>query len=208
MHPQGRKKIGDKKTDIYDCAKVLFSANGFKNTNVPDITRMAGIAAGTFYLYYPSKEKLFMDIFLEENVRLKRSILEIVNPNRDPLVVIQELMQRNFEGITSSPILREWYNKDVFSKIEQKYREENGLQQVDFMYDAFIEFVKKWQEEGKLRDDIDSEMVMALFSAIIIIDAHKEEIGLQYFPKIQEYLTGFIMDGLTGRSNPSGESKS
>jgi AcrR family transcriptional regulator len=166
---------------------------------------MAGIAAGTFYLYYPSKEKLFMDIFLEENIKLKKSILEVVDPNGDPLRVIQELMQRNIEGITANPILREWYNKDVFARIEEKYRQENGLEHVDFMYDSYKEIVKKWQAGGKLRNDIDGDMIMAIFAAVINIDTHKEEIGLQYFPKIQDYLTEFIMDGLAHRSSSSTE---
>ncbi len=174
----------------------MFSANGFKDTNVSDITKMAGIAAGTFYLYYPSKDKLFMNLFLEENVKLKRSILEAVDPNGDPFSVIQELMRRNMEGMAANPILKEWYNKDVFAKIEEKYREENGLEHVDFMYQSYIEIVKKWQAEGKLRADIDSEMIMAIFTSIITIDTHKDEIGLQYFPKIQEYLMEFIMNGL------------
>jgi len=188
--------VEDKKAEILKCARALFSANGFKDTNVSDITKMAGIAAGTFYLYYPSKDKLFMNLFLEENVKLKRSILEAVDPNGDPFSVIQELMRRNMEGMAANPILKEWYNKDVFAKIEEKYREENGLEHVDFMYQSYIEIVKKWQAEGKLRADIDSEMIMAIFTSIITIDTHKDEIGLQYFPKIQEYLMEFIMNGL------------
>jgi AcrR family transcriptional regulator len=188
--------MADKKTEIMRCAKELFAAKGFKDTNVADITKMAGMAAGTFYLYFPSKEKLFMDIFMEENVRLKAAIMETLDTNGNPLPVIQELMQRNVAGITANPILREWYNRDVFSRIEQKYREENGLERFDFMYQSFIEVVQKWQTEGKIRNDIPVDMIMALFGAIIVVDTHKEEIGLQYFPKIQEYLVQFVLAGL------------
>ena len=47
-----------------------------------------------------------------------------------------------------------------------------------------------------MRDDIDSELIMAIFTALIVIDTHKEEIGLQYFPQILDYLTEFTMRGL------------
>lgn len=192
----------DKKAEILNCAKVLFSANGFKNTNVSDITKMAGIAAGTFYLYYASKDKLFMEIFLEENVQLKKKILASVDLDGDPFHVIQELLRQNLNGIVSNPILKEWYNRDVFNKIEQNYREENGIERVDFLYDSFIEVVKKWQAEGKMRADIDSEMIMAMFAAIIQMDTHKEEIGIQYFPDVQMHLTHFVLKGLMDCSHP------
>lgn len=202
MTPQGRQKTGDKKRLIYDNAKELFSANGFKETNVPDITRAAGIAAGTFYLYYPSKENLFMEIYMNENKILKQAILEDFDEDEDPMNSIQNLIQRNLEGMAANPILREWYNKDVFAKIEEKFREENGVEAVDFMYDSFLELVAKWQAEGKIRADIDKEMVMALFGAVIAIDTHKEEIGVQYFPEILSYLTEFIMTGLKPSAKP------
>ena len=47
----------DKKAEIYKSAKELFSSKGFKDTNVSDITKQAGMAVGTFYNYYSSKEK-------------------------------------------------------------------------------------------------------------------------------------------------------
>lgn len=199
---KGRTRTGDKKAAIYECARSLFETRGFKDTNVPEIAQAAGIATGTFYLYYSSKEQLFMDIYLDENVKLKRSILSVVDTEGEPLNVIVELMRLNQQGIRSNPILCEWYNKDVFSKIETKYREENGLQKVDFMYDAFIEVVKKWQADGKIRPDINSDMIMAIFGVILMVDEHKEDIGLQFFPEIQQYLTQFVLAGLEVKNKP------
>jgi len=189
--------LSDKKANIFNSGRELFSSKGFKETNVSDITKMAGIGVGTFYNYYSSKEKLFMDIFLEENVKLKKSIMESIDLEGDPLNVVKELMLLNIRGMNSNPILREWYNRDIFSKLEQHYREENGIKHVDFLYNSFAELIKKWQTEGKMRDDIDRELIMAIFTALINIDTHKEEVGIQYFPHILDYLVEFVIKGLT-----------
>jgi hypothetical protein len=52
-----------------------------------------------------------------------------------------------------------------------------------------------------MRSDIDAEMIMGLFAAIINVDTHKEKIGLQYFPFVLEYLGEFAMKGLLNCSN-------
>ncbi|MDF2803613.1 MAG: transcriptional regulator [Anaerocolumna sp.] len=186
----------DKKTMIYTCAKDIFSTKGFKDTNISEITKRAGMAVGTFYNYYPSKEKLFMDIFLEENEKLKKSCFQSLDLNQSPLVVVSQMLKLNVEGTRANPILREWYNKGVFEKLEQVYREENGVDGVEFLYDSFLELVTLWQEQGKMRKDIDSKMIMMMFAAIINIDTHKEEIGLEYFPEILHLMTELIMKGL------------
>lgn len=192
----------DKKTRIYQCAKELFSSNGFKDTGISDITKKAGMAVGTFYNYYPSKEKLFMDIYLEENEKLKRSCLQALDLSRQPLDVVREMLVKNEEGIAASPILREWYNKGVYQKLEQLFREEHGVQAVDFLYDSFHVLVTQWQAEGKMRRDIDSKMIMMVFAAIINADTHKEEIGIDYFPQLTVLMTELIMDSLTRFSEP------
>lgn len=187
----------DKKKDIFNCGKELFSSKGFKKTNVSDITKVVGIGVGTFYNYFPSKEALFLEIFLEENIKLKKSIMEAIDLNDAPLELLKKLIALNINGMNSNPILKEWYNKDVFGKLEQQYREENGVNKVDFLYGSFVGLFQQWQTEGKIRSDIDIELIMAFFTAIINIDTHKEEIGLQYFPQILEYMAEFVMNGLT-----------
>jgi len=186
----------DKKTLIYDYGKELFSKKGFKDTNVSDITKKAGMAVGTFYSYYPSKEKLFMEIFLEENAKLKKNCFQSLDLSQNPLTVIRQMLELNIEGTKANPILKEWYNKNVFAKIEKLFREENGIQAVDFLYDSFHDLVKQWQDEGKMRSDIDSKMIMMVFAAVINVETHKEEIGMEYFPQLVDYITELIMKGL------------
>ena len=186
-----------KKASIYRCAKELFRDKGFKDTNIAEITKNAGMAVGTFYNYYPSKEKLFMDIFLEENAALKKNCLRSLDVSKSPLEIVRQMLTLNMEGTKASPILREWYNRSVFEKIERTYRQENGIEAVHFLYDTFHELVRQWQAQGKMRSDIDSVMIMMIFAAIINVDTHKEEIGLEYFPDLLEYMTDFIMRGLT-----------
>lgn len=192
--------MNDKKSRLLKCGKELFEAKGFKDAKVSEITDMANIATGSFYNYFSSKDELFMEIFLEENLKLKKKIMEQVNVNDDPMKVMKTLMFLNDKGMRENPILKEWYNKDVFSKIEQKYREDNNLDQMNFLYEHFTKVIKQWQSEGKIRSDIEVEMIMAIFTALIMIETHKEEIGIQYFPKLLEYLANFVMKGLMDTS--------
>lgn len=187
----------DKKTLIYQCAKEVFSKKGFKDASIAEITAQAGLAVGTFYRYYPSKEKLFMEMFLDENAALKRRCLESLDPSGSPKQVVTAMLALNAEGTMANPILRQWYDKQVFTRIERLFREEMGLDTVDFLYDAFHELVKGWQQTKKMRQDIDSRMIMMMFAAIINLDVHKEELGLEWFPRLQLLMTDLLLDSLT-----------
>ncbi len=47
---------------IVECARKLFNDNGFEQTTTRDIAEAAGIAAGTMFNYFPTKEALAMTI--------------------------------------------------------------------------------------------------------------------------------------------------
>jgi len=52
----------DKRTRILDAAQSLFLRYGVKRTALDDVVREAGIAKGTLYLYFDSKDALFAAI--------------------------------------------------------------------------------------------------------------------------------------------------
>jgi AcrR family transcriptional regulator len=187
----------DKKAEIFNCAREIFISKGFKDTNVSDITKMAGIAVGSFYNYYPSKDKLFMEIFLQENENLKKSF-KSVDIDTDPVKAVKEILSMNFNGINSNPILKEWYNRDLFSKLEKEFHEQGGIKSIEELMNRDTKsLIQKWKSEGKMRKDLDDDLILSLFNAIPYIDLHKEEIGLKHFPQLMDYLTEFVMKGLT-----------
>src|SRR6187431_1963475 len=54
---------GDKREAILRAATSVFAHNGYFNSKVADIAREAGVADGTVYLYFKSKEDILHSIF-------------------------------------------------------------------------------------------------------------------------------------------------
>lgn len=48
--------------EVLDAARIVFARSGYANANVEDIAKEAGIAKGTIYLYFKSKEEIFAAI--------------------------------------------------------------------------------------------------------------------------------------------------
>src|SRR5215510_9890643 len=54
---------GEKREAILRAATDVFAERGFFNAQVADVARAAGVAAGTVYLYFRSKDDLLVSIF-------------------------------------------------------------------------------------------------------------------------------------------------
>jgi len=63
-----------KKESILQAATLLFSENGFRHTSIEEIANMTGVADGTIFYHFKSKDGLFLAIL--DN--LKRNIIEQV----------------------------------------------------------------------------------------------------------------------------------
>lgn len=53
---------GERRQELLDIAVELFARNGYHQTKVSDIVRQAGVAQGTFYWYFKSKEAIALEI--------------------------------------------------------------------------------------------------------------------------------------------------
>ena len=55
-----------KPQQIIDAAIRVFARTGYYNSRVSDIAREAGIASGTIYLYFPTKDEILVTLFREK----------------------------------------------------------------------------------------------------------------------------------------------
>ncbi|MEO0241580.1 MAG: TetR/AcrR family transcriptional regulator [candidate division WOR-3 bacterium] len=72
------KKALDTKEKILIAARNIFGQKGFYETKMDDIAREAGIAKGTLYLYFKSKEELYECLIKMGLNLIEQAILEIL----------------------------------------------------------------------------------------------------------------------------------
>ncbi|MFO0677947.1 MAG: TetR/AcrR family transcriptional regulator [Polyangiaceae bacterium] len=58
-----KKRGGDKRERILDAAVRVFAQSGFHATRVSEVAKAAGVADGTIYLYFKSKDELLVSLF-------------------------------------------------------------------------------------------------------------------------------------------------
>src|SRR5579883_2305801 len=59
----GSRRSGDKRERILDAAVRVFAKKGFHATRVSEVAKAAGVADGTIYLYFKSKDELLVSLF-------------------------------------------------------------------------------------------------------------------------------------------------
>jgi TetR/AcrR family fatty acid metabolism transcriptional regulator len=92
--PRPQLAAPDKREAILKAATQVFARNGFFQSQVADIARAAGVAAGTVYLYFRSKDDLLVSLFertMREAIADVRAALETATDPRERLTRIARL---------------------------------------------------------------------------------------------------------------------
>lgn len=73
--PEKRKKEKEnKKNTILKAARKLFFDRGFKFVTVDSIAAKAGVSKGSIYLYFDSKEEIYAQVLIADNIELNKNI--------------------------------------------------------------------------------------------------------------------------------------
>ncbi len=87
----------ERREQILEHAAALFGRAGYHETSISNIIQSAGIARGTFYLYFKNKRALFEELFEYLVVRIKKRIQTVdVSPGAPS---VQEQLESNLTRV-------------------------------------------------------------------------------------------------------------
>ncbi len=111
------KEAEERKNEILDVAERLFGSKGFDNTSTNDILNEIGIARGTLYYHFKSKEDI-LDAMIDRTIgRLAAGARSLANQQELPV------LQRLAMMIQALNISGEWGDK----LMEQLHKPQNAL---------------------------------------------------------------------------------
>ena len=137
-----------KREEIISAAKKLIIEKGYRKTSVEDITHEVGIAKGSFYTYFKSKDFLMETLLTEKAVEHKEIMAKLIDekdsfedavrkyveyylfmPTKDvEFIVVMVKMMRSTDSVGEAVIKRIEANKqnrkNEFIAIMKKYEDE------------------------------------------------------------------------------------
>lgn len=87
-----RRPVQEREAQIIDAAFTAFAETGLDETRLEDIARLAGVAKGTIYLYFPNKEALFREM-IRRTVVVRLDELERAPHDADALSDFTRVVQ-------------------------------------------------------------------------------------------------------------------
>ncbi len=88
-----------KRESILRAATRVFARNGYFNSKVADIARAAGVADGTVYLYFKSKEEILHSIFDQNMAEAIAADRKLINKLRDPREKLRRIATLHLERL-------------------------------------------------------------------------------------------------------------
>src|SRR5829696_918788 len=163
----------DKRRVLLEAAVRVFARRGFHAARVGDIAEEAGVAHGLLYHYFSSKEEVLETIFREtwsELLAAVRDVEESGEPAQEQIRQVAAILLRSWRR---DPDLVRVLVREVTRSPELGRR----VGDVGDAFAAIERIVRRGQEAGELRPELDARLTSVIF-----------------YGAIEELLTGWVLE--------------
>ncbi len=169
----------------------LFSIYGLKKTNVEEIALASGISKGAFYLFYGSKEALFMDIIEQTETRVRQELIAAIDlPGPSPRARLFAILKKALTLFRTIPMLQFFTGGDIellFRKLPAEKFQEHLVNDQIF----FKELITRCQQSG-IPIQAPTEQIMGLLYQVILSIFHEDELSRNNFGSSTDLLLELV----------------
>lgn len=183
--------MDEKKIALDQAAQHIFANNGYKHTNIAEIAKAANISVGSFYKFYNSKEEIFLQIYIKENERIRKKVIDETDWQDDPIRITLNIFEHLKKELLNNKILSEWNNPKVSPLLRDYYSSQDGVANNNF-HQFVLDYIRKYLSDiGFEAEEV--QKITRVYELIYHIDCNVED---EAFPDktevLQTLLTYFI----------------
>lgn len=142
----------DKPQQIIEAAIRVFARKGYYNSRVSDIARAAGIAAGTIYLYFDTKQEILVTLFREKMAAFVAAAWRAIAEEHDAIAKVRRLVYLHFEILEQQPELAEVVQVEL--RQGQKFFRGPATQEIAGYFALIASILEEGVATGLFRADL------------------------------------------------------
>jgi AcrR family transcriptional regulator len=194
------KQRQEREALILEAAEEVFMEKGYYETSVDEIAARVGIAKGTVYLHFPSKEDLVVAIFQRDMETLlqlvKTTIASSLTPREKAEIILEQLY-----GSMFTRRMQLFYSISNFAELKQNIVEKKAC--VRDLWHEISADITSLLEEGKAAGEFDNSIPTAImlstFFCFLSPRSYSRLMDEEHIPanELAKYLARIYFKGIT-----------
>ncbi len=158
----------EKRENILQTAAMLFADQGFARTDVAQIAKRAGVAKGSIYNYFESKEDLYLYVCRDGIERSRQAVYSDIRPEWDLYRQIDHIFRRGVAFVLAHPQYARLY-LNVASAGMERFADQLSLEVEKYTSDHLKRIIADGMRLGIVRKDVDVSLAAFLINSLYII---------------------------------------
>lgn len=182
---------------LVEAAELVFGEKGYEGASIAEITRLASVGLGTFYLYFPDKRAIFAELVRSLSRQLRAALAQAVEGLSDRLTMERAGLRSFFSFVAGHKNLYRIVRQAEFVDVElhrSYYRE---------LATGYVRGLQRAVADGQIHAPHPEALAYCLMGI-------GDFVGMRWVlwegneppPEVLDAVIAFIQSGLTPRGGP------
>ncbi|MEV0618937.1 TetR/AcrR family transcriptional regulator [Nonomuraea sp. NPDC050404] len=180
---------------LLDTAEGLFAAQGLAKTSLEELVAPAGIAKGSFYAFFDSKETLYKEVMIRRAPQVGQRLKDALGrpPSTEALA---ELMRQVTTILTTDPFYRRLLtHPDELKAVARRVGPEEIARVTPQILTPLLDYLARGQRDGLIVGDVEPIVLVGVLRTAGLIVMNRDLFGDGY-DQVLEATTQALARGL------------
>ena len=183
---------------LLEAGRSCFLSYGLKKTTIEDVVGPAGIAKSSFYLFFESKEALFVEVFLHEMPAMMERLMDVsfraTDDTREALIRLMRAIVHEIEENEMARILMD--DPSELERLVTALDYEEILQRSAASFAPIVQAIAEAQARGEIIEGDPFQLSYSL-GLVKLLAFNRDRIPVELHDKMLDLAPRVIADGLT-----------
>jgi len=183
---------------LFAAGRSCFTRYGLKKTTIDDLVKPAGIAKSSYYLFFDSKETLYVELMMVEMPTMMERLIDLsfaaTGDTREALVRLLKAIVYEIETNEFVRVLLD--DPSEVARLAEMLNFEDILQRSAGMFLPLMQEITKAQERGEIIPG-DPQQIMYSLGLIKLIPLNRDRLPDALYQAMLDFIPQVLADGLT-----------